>query len=255
MPIRVIPTLLLRGGGLVKTVKFKNAKYLGDPRNTVKIFNDREVDELMLLDVTATSEQRRPRFDLIREIVSEAFMPVAYGGGIHDIETVRTLIELGIEKVALCTAAVERPGLIAEIADVFGTQSMLVCIDAKRKLLGGYDVYTHAGLRSARRSPGEHAAECERLGAGEILINSMDRDGTMLGYDLELVQQVTQSVTVPVIASGGAGSLADFGAVVKESGASAVSAGSMFVFHGRHRAVLISYPTPDELERFLGPRW
>lgn len=244
---RVIPCLLLKGEGLVKTVKFRSPTYLGDPRNTVKIFNEKEVDELALLDITATPEKRKPRFDLVKEIVSEAFMPVAYGGGIRDLDDARQMLALGVEKIVIGTYAEENPAFVAEAADMFGSQSVVVCLDVKRGLFGGYEVVTNCGKKGTRRDPVSMAREMETRGAGEIIVNSIDRDGTMSGYDIDLLKSVSGAVSVPVIACGGAGRIEDFRDAVDRGGASAVAAGSLFVFQGKHRAVLISFPTQTQL--------
>ncbi len=250
---RVIPCLLLSGRGLVKTVRFRDPKYVGDPRNAVKIFNEKEVDELVILDILATPEGRRPQFELIREIVSEAFMPVAYGGGIRSVEDARAMLQLGVEKVIVNAAAVETPALVGAAAREFGSQSVVVCIDAKKSLFGRHEVHTHGGRRNAKLAPAAFAREMEDQGAGELVVHSIDRDGTMAGYDLELVRAVASAVRIPVIACGGAGRLDDLRAAVQEGGASAVAAGSLFVFHGKHRAVLISYPTQDALSALFRP--
>lgn len=251
---RVIPCLLLRNTGLVKTVGFKDPTYLGDPRNIVKIFNDKDADELALLDITATLDKRGPRFDLIREIASECFMPMGYGGGISTLDHVKQLIALGLEKVVINTQAVENPKLIEQSAAIIGSQSVVVSIDVKKSgLFGRYEVFTHGGRKGARLNPAEFARQMEQAGAGEILLNSIDRDGTMKGYDLDLIRMVTQAVTIPVVACGGAANVGDFARAVREGGASAVAAGSMFVFQGRHRAVLISFPSGQELrQHFAG---
>lgn len=248
LPPRVIPSLLLKDRGLVKTVRFKEPTYVGDPINAVKIFNDKEVDELLLLDIGATNERRRPAFDLIEQIASEAFMPLGYGGGIRSLEDIATLLRLGIEKVVVNSFAVEDPAFVRAAAARFGSQSIVVSIDVVKPLFGGYKVCTHGGRRKTTHEPAAFAASMQQLGAGEILLTSIDRDGTMAGFDLELVRQVSQSVSVPVVACGGAASLADLSRAIA-AGASAVSAGSMFVFHGRHRAVLISYPSASELRQ------
>lgn len=249
---RVIPCLLLRNGGLVKTVKFGEAKYVGDPINAVKIFNEKEVDELVFLDITATAASRGPNFELIRDIATEAFMPFGYGGGITTIEQVASLVALGVEKVVLNTSVVERPEFIREAANLVGSSSVVVSIDVKRSLLGRYEVVTRNAGRKSGLDPIEWARRAADLGAGEVLLTSVDRDGTQKGYDLALLRQVTEAVSIPVIASGGAGSLDDFRAAVQEAGASAVAAGSLFVFHGKHRAVLITYPDYRELEKVFG---
>lgn len=248
---RVIPCLLLRGEGLVKTTRFKEPRYVGDPTNAIRIFNDKEVDELILLDITASREGRGPAFGAIRDFASECFMPVGYGGGIRSLADAREVLALGIEKIIVNTMALHRPELVAEISREFGAQAVVVSIDARKKLLGGYEVMAAGGTEKTGLSPVDHARRMVELGAGEIFLNAIDRDGTGSGYDIALVRSVAQAVTVPVIACGGAGSLADFGAAVTDGHASAVAAGSMFVFHGKHRAVLISYPTRAELERAL----
>ncbi len=248
---RVIPALLLKGGGLVKTVKFKEPKYLGDPINIVRIFNDKEVDELVLLDIAATPENRGPQFDLLKNIASEAFIPLAYGGGIRNMDDVRKLLSIGIEKLIMNTSAVETPSLIREVADHAGSQAAVASIDVKKNFLGKYEVFTRCGQKKTGLDPVKHAVEMEKMGAGEIIINSIDRDGTMQGYDVELVRRVADSVRVPVVACGGAGNLSHVSEVIKQGRASAAAAGSIFVFHGPLRGVLISYPTPKELKEFV----
>lgn len=247
---RVIPCLLLRNGGLVKTTKFKDPKYVGDPINAVRIFNEKEVDELVFLDISATSAKREPNFDLLADIASEAFMPFGYGGGITRVEQIKVLYSLGVEKVIINTAAIRTPHLVSEAASLAGSSSVVVSMDVRRSWLGKYSVWSGGGQQDERRDPVSFALEMERLGAGEILLNSIDRDGTMSGFDLDLIQQVSEAVSVPLIAVGGAGGLEDFRKAVK-MGASAVSAGSLFVFHGKHRAVLITYPGYGELEKLL----
>ena len=248
---RVMPSLLLKDGGLVKTVEFKNPRYLGDPINAVKIFNDKEVDELLLLDITATTGSKPIQFGLVEEIVSEAFMPVAYGGGVTSVEDARRLLTLGVEKVSINASAVERPDLINELSDRFGASTVVVSIDARKKRRK-YDVVTRNASRSTGLEPAAWAAEAQRRGAGEILINSVDNDGAMQGYDLDLIRAVGDAVSVPVVACGGAGSTGDFAKATQMGHASACAAGSFFVFQGRHRAVLISFPTQDELDAVLG---
>lgn len=248
---RVIPCLLLRGEGLVKTTRFKDPRYVGDPTNAIRIFNDKEVDELILLDITASREGRGPAFGAIRDFASECFMPVGYGGGIRSLADAREVLALGIEKIIVNTMALHRPELVAEISREFGAQAVVVSIDARKKMLGGYEVMAAGGTEKTGLAPVEHATRMVELGAGEIFLNAIDRDGTGSGYDIALLRSVAQAVPVPVIACGGAGSVADFGAAVSDGHASAVAAGSMFVFHGKHRAVLISYPTRAELELAL----
>lgn len=249
--IRVIPCLLLQGEGLVKTRKFTQPTYVGDPVNAIRIFNDKEVDELILLDITASREQRGPKLQAIRDFASECFMPVGYGGGIRSLSDAREVLAAGIEKIVINTMALRRPELVWEMASEFGSQAVVVSIDAKKKLFGGYEVMTRGGTEKTGLTPLEHARRMVDLGAGEIFLNSIDNDGMQAGYDLALVRSVADAVSVPMIACGGAGTLAHLSAAVNEGHASAVAAGSMFVFHGRHRAVLISYPSPADLERAL----
>jgi cyclase len=247
---RVIPALLLRGQGLVKTIKFKNPTYVGDPINAVRIFNDKEVDELIFLDITATIEKHPPQFKLIEEIATECFMPFGYGGGIHDVETASKILKIGSEKVVFNSAAINLD-LIKQSAETFGSQSVVVSIDVKQTSRGKYEVFTHSGTVNTKKNPANFAQDVEAAGAGEILLNSIDRDGTMKGYDLILLKNVTKVVSIPVVAAGGAGTLHHFQEAVKIGGAAAVAAGSMFVFHGPHRAVLINYPTQEDLKEYL----
>jgi cyclase len=249
---RVIPCLLLRNTGLVKTKKFKDPVYLGDPRNVVKIFNDKEVDELVLLDITATTEGRPPRLDLIREIVSECFAPMGYGGGVRTADAVERITGIGIEKVVMNTAAIENPALVEEAARRVGSSSTVVSLDVRKGLMGRYEVHTRAGTQNTRRDPVSLAKAMENAGAGELLLNAIDQDGMMTGYDLKLIKMVSEAVNIPVVACGGAGGIKDLVQAVTIGGASAAAAGSMFVFHGKLRGVLISFPTGKELnEAFL----
>ena len=247
---RVIPCLLLKNEGLVKTVKFKDPKYLGDPINIVRIFNDKEVDELIFLDITATVENRPPNFEILGKITSECFMPLGYGGGIRTLEDVRKLLAIGVEKIVLNTSAVENPSLIRAAADYAGSQAVVISIDVKKTMFGKYEVYTRGGRKATGLDPVKFAVEMEKQGAGELFLNSIDRDGTMQGYDLELVRRVADSVTVPVVACGGAGNIQHLAEAI-QAGASAAAAGSMFVFQGPLRGVLISYPAQQELKRAI----
>lgn len=247
---RVIPALLLKGQGLVKTVRFKDPRYLGDPINIVRIFNDKEVDELIFLDITATPDQRRPAFELLGKITSECFMPLGYGGGIRSLDDVKMLLGLGVEKVILNTAAVERPELVSEVAAYAGSQAVVVSMDVKRSLLGKYEVFTHCGTKGTGLDPVRHAQEMERRGAGELFVNSIDRDGTMQGYDLDLVRRVAEAVDIPLVACGGAGKVEHLAEAIR-AGASAAAAGSLFVFQGPLRGVLIRYPSREELSRLM----
>lgn len=247
---RIIPTLLLQDGGLVKTVKFKNPKYVGDPINAVRIFNEKEVDELVLLDIAATKEGKEPNYREIEEIVSEAFMPIGYGGGINQLAHIEKLFKIGVEKVILNSAAYTNEQLISEASSIYGSQSIVVCLDYKTDLWGDYRFYTHSGTNKIKGKCEDVIKRIGELGAGEIILNSIDKDGTMSGYDLGLLEKLAKEVTVPVIASGGAGNIQDFVKAI-HSGASAVSAGSMFVYQGIHRAVLISYIKSSELDSLL----
>jgi cyclase len=247
---RVIPCLLLKHEGLVKTVKFKDPKYLGDPINIVRIFNDKEVDELVFLDITATVENRPPNFELLGKITSECFMPLGYGGGIRTLEEVKKLLATGVEKIVLNTSAVENPALIRAAADYAGSQAVVISMDVKKALLGKYEVFTRGGKKGTGLDPVKFAIEMEKQGAGELFLNSIDRDGMMQGYDLELVRRVADSVTVPVVACGGAGNIQHLAEAIR-AGASAAAAGSMFVFQGPLRGVLISYPAQEELKRAI----
>jgi cyclase len=244
---RVIPALLLKGRGLVKTERFAKPVYLGDPINTIRIFNDKEVDELAVLDISATAEGRGPNLTVLAEACAEAFMPIGYGGGITTVEQMHALFKLGVEKVILNTAALDNPGLIREAADRFGSQSVVVSIDVKKKLLGGYRVYRANGTKETPHEPVAFARRMQEMGAGELLLTSIDRDGTFKGYDTDLIHQVTAGLDIPVVACGGAGSVADLRAGV-DAGASAVAAGAFFVFQRAHRAVLISFPSRKQLE-------
>jgi cyclase len=244
---RVIPCLLLHGAGLVKTRKFKEPVYIGDPVNAVRIFSEKEVDELIVLDIDASREGREPNYELVSEIAGECFMPMAYGGGIRTLQQARRLIRSGVEKVVINSAAIESTGIITEIADVFGSQAVVAAIDVRRSLLGKYKIVAKSATVETSIQLDAHLRQLEAAGAGEIFVNSVDRDGVMGGYDIELLRLVTANVKVPVIASGGAGTPEHLTQAVQEGGASAVAAGSMFVFFGRHRAVLINYP--DERTR------
>lgn len=248
---RVIPVLLLRGESLVKTVRFGRFTYVGDPCNTVRIFNELEVDELCLLDITAGPEGRGPNLALLTDLANECFMPLAYGGGIRSLAHAESVFKIGIEKVILNTAAVERPAVVSEIAATFGSQAVIVSIDVGRDLLGHAKVRTHAGTRSRNLSPIDWALQAERMGAGEILLTSIEREGSWSGFDLDLVREVSDAVSIPVIAHGGAGSVDDIGLVVSEAHASAVALGSMVVFQKKGMGVLVNFLDKRDLERVL----
>ncbi len=243
---RVIPCLLLNDGGLVKTLKFAKPKYVGDPINAVRIFNEKEVDELMVLDIGATREGRGPDFDLIEQLAGECFMPLCYGGGIRSFEDARTLFKLGVEKVALQSAAIQSPGVIREIADHAGEQAVVVSIDVKRNWRGKPSLFSASGAPIRHSDWLASIREAVAMGAGEILLTAVDRDGTLQGVDSDLIREAANCAEVPLIANGGVGSLSDIRAAT-DAGASAVAAGAFFVFHGPHRAVLITYPRYDDL--------
>ena len=246
---RIIPCLLLRDGGLVKTKRFGEARYVGDPINAVKIFNEKECHELVFLDIDATKNNRPPSFDVVERIAGECFMPLAYGGGIRDIESIRRLLSLGVEKVVINSYAAECPDFVREASNAFGSSTIVVSIDVKRSFLGGYGVVTHGGTRKTKHDPVSYAVRMTSLGAGELIVNSVDRDGMMQGYDIPLIKSVAEAVEVPVVALGGAASCSDLAAAVLQGGASAAAAGSMFVFYGKLHAVLINYPEDEDLIR------
>ena len=243
---RVIPVLLVSDGYLVKPLKFGSEKYIGDPINAVRIFNEKQVDELVICDIDASVKGTGVNYTLIEEIASEAFMPVAYGGGVTSAAEAQRITGIGVEKVVLNTAAVTHPDAIREISETLGASSTVVSIDAKKRLARGWDTFIRRASKSTGMTPAEAALRAQELGAGEILVSSIDRESTSTGYDLKLIESVSAVVTVPVIALGGAASFGDFRPAL-EAGASAVAAGSMFVLNGKHRAVLISYPTPAQV--------
>jgi len=243
-----MPCLLLRERALVKTRRFAEPIYLGDPVNTVRIFSDKEVDELVVLDIDASREGREPDYDTIAAMAGECFMPLAYGGGIRTLEQVRRLVRSGVEKVVITSAAVGDARLISEVADVFGSQAVVGGIELRRGQGGQLRISSHSGSRFVARSLEEHASRLVQAGAGELLINDADRDGTMQGYDLDAIRRVTGCVNVPVVACGGAGQLEHLRAAIRDAGASAVAVGSMVVLYGRHRAVLIHYPSREAID-------
>lgn len=250
---RITPCLLVHKGGLVKTVGFKAAKYVGDPINAVKIFNEKEADELVVLDIDATVNNAEPDYRMIANLAAECRMPLCYGGGIKTPAQAKRIISLGVEKVAISSAAVEHPELIKQIADEIGRQSVVVVLDVKKRLFGrDYDVFTKNARANTKRSVFDLAAEAEKLGAGELVVNSIDMDGAMKGYDLALAERIRQTVKIPITILGGAGSLDDIEALIRACGVIGASAGSLFVFKGVYKAVLINYPTlaqRDELIR------
>jgi len=243
---RVIPVLLVSDGYLVKPVGFKGEKYIGDPINAVRIFNEKQVDELVICDIDASVKGTGVNYTLIEEIASEAFMPVGYGGGVTSAVEAKRIVSIGIEKVVLNSVVDTRPDVVTEISQALGSSSTVVSIDAKRRLTGAYDTFVRRGRVKTGLSPVDAARRAESLGAGEIIISSIDRESSFSGYDLKLVRSVAEAVSVPVIALGGASSVDDLRAALDE-GASAVAAGSMFVLNGKHRAVLITYPSPANI--------
>lgn len=243
---RVIPCLLLKSTGLYKTIKFKEQRYLGDPINTLRLFNDKEVDEIVILDITSSISGNEPNYNYLKRLAGECFMPLCYGGGITSLYQVERIFKIGIEKVSFNTSLYLKPELIKEAAKNFGSQSIIASIDVKKKLFGSYSVHINSGNKDIKYNPIEYARRAEDLGVGEILLTSIDQDGMMNGYDYELIEKISSSVTIPVVANGGAGSLTDCVKAVN-TGASAAAAGSLFVYYGSRKAVLVNYPTQDEL--------
>ncbi len=251
---RVIPCLLLSDQTLVKTIRFSNPTYIGDPVNTVRIFNDLEVDELFILDIDASLKKTSPDFALLEEIASQCFMPLGYGGGIKTVEDCKRLFKIGIEKVAVNTLLLDSPEVVKEAASCFGSQSIVGIIDVKKNWLGKYKVFSRTARNQKevdRLDVVEYARTIEGLGVGEIILYSVDRDGTFQGYDLELIKQVSEAVSVPVVACGGASSFSDLALPVHQSGASAVAAGSIFIFQNQNRSVLINFPDQSELKELF----
>lgn len=244
--IRVIPVLTLRNEKLVKTIRFKNPNYIGDPINAVKIFNEKEVDEIVILDITATKEKREPNYKKIEEIAEEAFMPFAYGGGITSLNQIELLFKLGIEKVVINSALATNLNLLREASNVFGSQSIVASVDVKKNWLGKKTVYINSGSEKINLSLFEYVKKLEENGAGELFINSIDLEGTYLGYDNALIKNISELVDIPIIACGGASKVTDFYEVIKH-GASAVAASSLFVYQGVQKGILINYPTQEKL--------
>ncbi len=248
---RIIPALLLQNESLVKTVRFSKPAYIGDPANTVRIFNELEVDELVFLDITATNAKREPNYKILTEIANECFMPLAYGGGISSFEQAKRIFEIGYEKVVLNSVLVSTPSVITDIAGHFGNQAVIASIDVKKSFWGKYEVWSHAGRNNTKMNPVDWAVQLESLGAGEILLTSIDKEGTWAGFDTNLVRMVTDVVSIPVIAHGGAGTVEHIGSVVKLGNASAVALGSMVVFQQKGFGVLVNFPDKDKLEKAL----
>lgn len=243
---RIIVSLLLHNKGLVKTVNFKSPKYIGDPINAVRIFNEKEVDELAFFDIDATVLNREPDYALIEKLANQSRMPICYGGGVKNVDQAKRIFSLGIEKIALSSSIIQNPSLVTQIAERVGSQSVIVVLDLKRKLLGGYEVYTHNGKKPTGINPIKFAKDLEQLGAGEIIINSIDQDGLMKGYDFNLIDKIAETISIPLTVLGGAGSLSDIEKVIQKHGVIGVAAGSLFVFKGPYKAVLINYPTQIE---------
>lgn len=248
---RIIPCLLIQDKGLVKTVRFKNPKYVGDPINAVRIFNEKEVDELVVLDIDATSLYREPDYKTIEHLAAECRMPLCYGGGVKTVQQAQRIFGLGVEKVAISSAAIEDPTLITRIAERVGNQSVVVIVDVKKKLLGGYEIYVNNGKKATGKNAVEFVEKLKDLGAGEVVINSIDHDGVMKGYDLLLSEKIRQVTNLPLTILGGAGSLQDIEQLINKFGIIGAAAGSLFVFKGVYKAVLINYPTQIEKDSFL----
>jgi len=250
---RIIPCLLVKNGGLVKTVNFSDPKYVGDPINAVRIFNEKEADELMVLDIDATVEGCEPNYEMIQNLAAECRMPLCYGGGVTTIDQFKRIISLGVEKVAISASAVIDPELVKKAAEMVGSQSVVVVLDVKKKrFTGKYEVFTHNGKKSSGLNVADFSRKMASFGVGEIVVNSIDHDGVMKGYDYKLVEQVRNSVSVPVTVLGGAGSLDDISNLVDRFGIIGAAAGSLFVFKGKYRAVLINYPDQKLKEQMLG---
>lgn len=248
---RIIPVLLLKGNGLVKSVRFKDFRYIGDPINAVRIFNDFKADELVFLDILASKEKRSISLDFVKNVGDEANMPFAVGGGINNIASIRDILHAGAEKVVIGTEAALHPSFISQAADAFGSSTITVCIDVKKKFLGKEQVWITNGSKGTGVSPEDFALKMQEQGAGEIIIQSIERDGTFEGYDLELIHSVSSCVTIPIIALGGARNFTDYKEAIEKGYASAVAAGSRFVYHGPRNAVLINYPSAEEMKELF----
>lgn len=249
---RIIPCLLVQNKGLVKTVKFKDPKYVGDPINAVRIFNEKEVDELIVLDIDAASEKREPDFKMIENLAAECRMPLCYGGGVKTVEQAKLILGLGVEKIAISSAAIENPSFVSEAAECVGNQSIVVVLDVKKSsMLGKYEIWTYNGRKNTKKNPVEFAEKLEKLGVGEIVINSIDNDGVMKGYDVDLVDKIRKAVKVPITVLGGAGKLDHLGQLINNYKVIGLAAGSLFVFKGVYRAVLINYPNRTEKDALI----
>lgn len=248
---RIIPCLLVKDKGLVKSTHFKEYRYLGDPMNAVRIYNEKEVDELILLDIDATILNKEPDLKMIKHMAEECRMPLCYGGGIKTVEQAQQIFSLGVEKISLSSAAINNPSLITEIAERVGSQSVVVVLDVKKKLFGGYEVFINNGKTASGKTPFDLIKKYQDLGAGEIVINNIDNDGMMKGYDINLIEKARQASTLPLTALGGAGSLGDIGSLINKFGIIGAAAGSLFVYKGKLKGVLINYPNPLEKDNLI----
>jgi cyclase len=244
---RIIPVLLLHNQVLHKTIRFKNIFYVGDPINAIRIFNEKEVDELAFIDIDASKSGNEPNYKMIESIASECFMPLCYGGGIKNIEQARRIFSIGVEKIILNSVLFDKPSLITEISEIYGNQSIICSIDIKKSIFSKYKVFNHVKKQICEKDPYKYAKNLEKLGAGELLINMVDDDGTMHGYNVSFFTKFSACFNIPVIACGGAGTINHFKELFKSSEVSAAAAGSMFVFHGKHKAVLITYPQESDI--------
>ena len=248
---RIIPCLLVHDKGLIKSVNFKDYKYVGDPINAVRIFNEKEVDELMVLDIDASVQNREPDYKMIENLAAECRMPLCYGGGVKTVKQAQRIFNLGVEKIAISSVLFENLSLVEKMAEIVGKQSVVAILDIKKKRFGGYEIFTHNGRTKTGKNPIEFAIELESLGVGEIVINSIDNDGVMKGYDLTLVEKVREVISIPITVLGGAGTLNDIGKLIKKFGIIGSAAGSLFVFKGVYKAVLINYPKKSEKDKLI----
>ena len=249
---RIIPCLLVHNKGIVKTVKFSEPKYVGDPINAVKIFNEKEVDELMVVDIDATRENSEPDYKMIENLAAECRMPLCYGGGIKTVEQAQKIFNLGVEKIAVSSVVCENPAFISQLAERVGNQSVVVVLDVKKKSFSSnYEIWTHNATKNTKLDPVDFAKKCEALGAGEIILNSIDQDGVMKGYDFAIIDKIRNVISSPLTVMGGAGTLDDIGKLIKKYGIIGAAAGSLFVFKGKYKAVLINYPNHHEKEELV----
>lgn len=248
---RLIPCLLLHKGGLYKTEKFKKPTYIGDPINAIKIFNEKEVDELMFLDIDASILGNEPPYKMIEDIAGECFMPLCYGGGVKNVQQMKKIFSIGVEKISISSQAVLNPALVSEAANIFGKQSVIVSVDIKKDFWGKKKIYIYNGKKSTNLSPIEFISHIENMGAGEIVVNSIDHDGVMNGFDIDLLKDIKEVIKVPIIALGGAGNLNHIKEVFEKSNVDAVACGSMFVYKGPLKGVLINYPTNQKIKELL----